>query len=66
MQNHDESTAALKEAVLAFPSVIPLLADKLDAAILGSIRGQPALRIHTDATYVLAFVPQLVAFEAAI
>ncbi|OCH87673.1 DUF654-domain-containing protein [Obba rivulosa] len=47
---HEKSTSALKEAILAFPSVVPLLADKADIALSSAVRGHSAFRIHTDAS----------------
>ncbi|KAJ4484000.1 transcriptional repressor TCF25-domain-containing protein [Lentinula lateritia] len=41
-------TAALIEAADSFPSVIPLLADKLDVILSASIRGHRDFRIETD------------------
>ncbi|KAJ4486281.1 transcriptional repressor TCF25-domain-containing protein [Lentinula aciculospora] len=47
-QDKNSSTAALIEAVDSFPSVIPLLADKLDVTLPASIRGHRDFRIETD------------------
>lgn len=47
---HAASTEALLEAVNAFPSVVPLLADKADITLPGAIRAHTAFRIHTDAS----------------
>ena len=52
LQIHEKSTNALKEAVLTFPSVVPLLADKADISLSGAVRGHKAFRIHTDARCV--------------
>ncbi|KAJ7661483.1 transcriptional repressor TCF25-domain-containing protein [Mycena polygramma] len=41
-------TAALIEAIRAFPSVVPLLADKLDASLPNSIRSHRDFKIETD------------------
>ncbi|KAH7880601.1 transcriptional repressor TCF25-domain-containing protein [Lentinula edodes] len=41
-------TAALIEAADSFPSVVPLLADKLDVMLSASIRGHRDFRIETD------------------
>jgi hypothetical protein len=35
--------------VLAFPTVVPVLADRADIALPDGCRGHPAFRIHTDA-----------------
>ncbi|KAI0269358.1 transcriptional repressor TCF25-domain-containing protein [Gloeopeniophorella convolvens] len=42
-----QSTAALKQAVLEFPSVVPLLADKAEIALSADVRSKPAFRIYT-------------------
>ncbi|KAJ3745934.1 transcriptional repressor TCF25-domain-containing protein [Lentinula raphanica] len=47
-QDRNSSTAALVEAATSFPSVIPLLADKLDVALPASIRSHRDFRIETD------------------
>ncbi|GJE99434.1 transcriptional repressor TCF25-domain-containing protein [Phanerochaete sordida] len=49
-EEHKHSTEALLEAVNAFPSVVPLLADKADITLPGTIRAHAAFRIHTDAS----------------
>ncbi|KAJ7775719.1 transcriptional repressor TCF25-domain-containing protein [Mycena maculata] len=41
-------TAALIEAIRAFPSVVPLLADKLDVTLPNTIRSHPGFKIETD------------------
>ncbi|KAJ7580702.1 transcriptional repressor TCF25-domain-containing protein, partial [Mycena floridula] len=46
----EKSASALIEAANAFPSVIPLLADKLDLALPASIRGHRDFKIETDAS----------------
>ncbi|KAA1478640.1 DUF654-domain-containing protein [Dentipellis sp. KUC8613] len=40
-----ESTEALKQAIMAFPSVVPLLADKADISLSSEVRGHSAFRI---------------------
>ncbi|KAL4259391.1 TCF25 family protein [Pleurotus pulmonarius] len=45
---HEGSTAALRLAVTSFPSVVPLLADKIDATITDSVRGHVDFRIQTE------------------
>ncbi|KDQ27547.1 hypothetical protein PLEOSDRAFT_1056068 [Pleurotus ostreatus PC15] len=45
---HEGSTAALRLAVTSFPSVVPLLADKIDAAIPDSVRAHVDFRIQTE------------------
>ncbi len=52
IQEHKLSTNALIEAVRAFPSVVPLLADKADISLSSEVRSHQAFRIHTDARYV--------------
>ena len=42
------STEALIEAILKFPSVVPLLADKIDINLPSSLRGLPIFQIHVD------------------
>ncbi|KAJ3542667.1 hypothetical protein NMY22_g3426 [Coprinellus aureogranulatus] len=46
---HSKSTTALREALNDFPSVVPLLADKLDVAIPASIRSHIDFKIETGA-----------------
>ena len=41
----------------AFPSVVPLLADKADITLPGAIRGHQAFRIHTDARLASRIYP---------
>ncbi|KAH9942612.1 transcriptional repressor TCF25-domain-containing protein [Amylocystis lapponica] len=45
---HEKSTAALKEAILAFPAVVPLLADKADIPLPNNARSHSAFRVYTD------------------
>lgn len=52
--NHSPSTAALTEAIKDFPSIVPLLADKLEASLGASVRSHPDCKIETDAS-ALAF-----------
>ncbi|CAE7230298.1 unnamed protein product [Rhizoctonia solani] len=47
---HDESTAALKEAILAFPEVVPYLVDKAGLNLPGSVRAHNSLKITTQYT----------------
>ncbi|KAG2153469.1 transcriptional repressor TCF25-domain-containing protein [Suillus bovinus] len=42
------STDALKQAMLAFPEVVPLLADKCDISLSPELREHRAFRIQTD------------------
>ena len=42
-----QSTEALKQAVLEFPSVVPLLADKAEIMLSAEARSLPAFRIFT-------------------
>lgn len=48
LQNHEESDAALKEAIQAFPEVVPLLADKADISLPAEIRGDRVFQIATE------------------
>ncbi|KAF8505409.1 DUF654-domain-containing protein [Russula emetica] len=41
------STEALRKAILEFPSVVPLLADKAEITLSAEARSQPAFRIFT-------------------
>ncbi|KAG8983264.1 hypothetical protein FRB90_006169 [Tulasnella sp. 427] len=43
---HEKSTEALIEAVLTFPSVIPVVADKAGIQLPGEVRGLPSMRIE--------------------
>lgn len=47
-QSVGSSTDALKQAMLAFPEVVPLLADKCDISLSPELREHRALRIQTD------------------
>ncbi|KAG1838707.1 transcriptional repressor TCF25-domain-containing protein [Suillus subluteus] len=47
-QSLGSSTDALKQAMLAFPEVVPLLADKCDIPLSPELRGHKAFRIQTD------------------
>jgi hypothetical protein len=44
------STAALKEAIIAFPEVIPYLVDKAGVNLSGNVRAHDSLRITTQYT----------------
>ncbi|KAI0337326.1 DUF654-domain-containing protein [Trametopsis cervina] len=48
--DHSKSTQALREAIQAFPSVVPLLADKAEITLTGDARSHPAFRIQPDAS----------------
>ncbi|KAF8189634.1 transcriptional repressor TCF25-domain-containing protein [Pholiota molesta] len=48
-KDHMKSTQALKEAIRDFPTVVPLLADKLDVSLPGEIRAHRDFKIETDA-----------------
>lgn len=52
LQSHERSDRVLAEAIASFPSVVPLLADKIDIFIPGDIRGHPSFRVHVDARLV--------------
>ncbi|KAJ7124524.1 transcriptional repressor TCF25-domain-containing protein [Mycena epipterygia] len=47
-------TAALVEAIRSFPSVVPLLADKLDVSLPNTIRSHRDFKIETDANNLRA------------
>ncbi|KAF8890479.1 transcriptional repressor TCF25-domain-containing protein [Infundibulicybe gibba] len=47
---HTASTAALVEAMKSFPSVVPLLADKIEVSLPASITSHHDFRIETDAS----------------
>ncbi|CAE6528242.1 unnamed protein product [Rhizoctonia solani] len=49
--SHEESTAALKEAILAFPEVVPYLVDKAGINLPGSVRAHDSLKIMTQYTH---------------
>ncbi|KAI6044588.1 transcriptional repressor TCF25-domain-containing protein [Pisolithus marmoratus] len=44
----EESTEALKQAISAYPSVVPLLADKCEISLSANIRSHKEFRICTD------------------
>ncbi|KAJ2915984.1 hypothetical protein MD484_g4437, partial [Candolleomyces efflorescens] len=44
-----KSTAALKDALSDFPTVVPLLADKLEVSLQASVRAHPDFKIETGA-----------------
>ncbi|KAK7053756.1 transcriptional repressor TCF25-domain-containing protein [Favolaschia claudopus] len=48
----DAGTAALIEAIRSFPSVVPLLADKLDISLPNTIRSHRDFKIETDGNYL--------------
>ncbi|KXN88365.1 Transcription factor 25 [Leucoagaricus sp. SymC.cos] len=47
--DHTSSTTALTRAICDYPSIIPLLADKLEVSLPISVRGHPQCKIETDA-----------------
>lgn len=49
IQNHDESSAALREAMVAFPTIVPIVADKADIVLPGDLRAHPSFRIRVEA-----------------
>jgi hypothetical protein len=51
ISKHNASTKALREAIVAFPSVVPLLADKADISLPGEVRSHTAFRIQADPRY---------------
>jgi hypothetical protein len=48
LQTHSKSVAALQQAAHDFPSVVPLLADKLDVALPHNLRAHKDFKIETD------------------
>ncbi|PPQ68566.1 hypothetical protein CVT24_005578 [Panaeolus cyanescens] len=48
-KDHGKSTEALRAAAQDFPSIVPLLADKLDVNLTAAIRSHRDFRIETDA-----------------
>ncbi|KAI0301899.1 transcriptional repressor TCF25-domain-containing protein [Multifurca ochricompacta] len=42
-----QSTESLRQAVLNFPSIVPLLADKAEIELSAEVRSHPAFRIYT-------------------
>ncbi|PCH41718.1 DUF654-domain-containing protein [Wolfiporia cocos MD-104 SS10] len=48
-ESHENSMEALQKAIIAFPSVVPLLADKADITLSAATRGHSAFHIYTDA-----------------
>ncbi|KLO13821.1 DUF654-domain-containing protein [Schizopora paradoxa] len=49
-KDYTASSAALRDAILAFPSVVPLVADKTDISLPGEVRGHPAFAVQVDAS----------------
>lgn len=49
-KDHGESTKALQDAIIAFPAVVPVLADKADISLSADVRRHSAFRIHPDAS----------------
>ena len=47
--NHIPSTTALANAIQDFPSIVPLLADKLEVSLTADVRGHPECKIEVDA-----------------
>lgn len=50
---------ALTDAARDFPSIVPLLADKLDISLSAEIRGHPDFKIETDARYIYLLYNQV-------
>ncbi|TFY53061.1 hypothetical protein EVJ58_g9660 [Rhodofomes roseus] len=48
--DHAASTSALEEAILSFPTIVPLLADKADISLPASVRGHSAFRVYPDSS----------------
>ncbi|KIY63859.1 DUF654-domain-containing protein, partial [Cylindrobasidium torrendii FP15055 ss-10] len=51
-KEQDASADALVEAVTAFPSVVPLLADKLDVVLPQDLRAHNDFRLEVDGSYM--------------
>jgi hypothetical protein len=51
-KDHSKSTTALRDAVRDFPSIVPLLADKLDISLSADIRAHHDFKIETEARYI--------------
>jgi hypothetical protein len=49
-----QSTEALRKAILEFPSVVPLLADKAEITLSAEARSQPAFRIFTHHGFAIS------------
>lgn len=49
-QDHALSIQAFVAAVSRFPSLLPLLADKVDVALSVEERSKPAFRVHVDSS----------------
>lgn len=49
-QEHALSTQAFMAAVLRFPSLLPLLADRVDVSLPAEIRSRPAFKLHVDSS----------------
>jgi hypothetical protein len=47
LQGHKRSTEALREAVLTFPHVLPVLADRAGITLVADVRANTAFRIST-------------------
>ncbi|TFK53351.1 DUF654-domain-containing protein [Heliocybe sulcata] len=46
-KHHEASDSALKDAIRAFPSVVPLLADKADIVLSSDVRSHRVFRVQT-------------------
>lgn len=64
LQQRESSAEALIEAVKSFPSVVPVLADKLEVSLPASIRGHRDFRIETDGKCVHQFLLQVLPFNS--
>lgn len=49
-QDHASSNRAFVAAVLRFPSLLPLLADKVDITLPAGLRSEPAFKLHVDSS----------------
>ena len=48
LQDHMPSIQLFVAAVLRFPSLLPLLADRGDITLPGGVQSKPASRVHSD------------------
>jgi hypothetical protein len=52
LKDHSNSAKALIDAARDFPSIVPLLADKLDISLPADIRAHRDFKIETEARYL--------------
>ena len=49
-QEHTSSVQAFRAAVLRFPSLLPLVLDKVDIPLSAEVRSKPAFKVHVDSS----------------